>query len=215
MTRAFLLTCGILAMAWYAVMNIIVPPRFPGYDIASYTISELSAVDAPSRPLWVSLAILYSILFLAFGVGVRISGQGNRKLTIVGVVIILDVIFGIFWPPMHPREVIAAGGGTLTDTLHLVWAFVHLALMLVMIGFGAAAFGNRFRIFSVFIVLVFLVFGMLTSIGSQGISTGEPTPMVGIWERINIGAYSVWVIVFAMLMIKRNEALSRTAPLMR
>ena len=214
MTRQFLLTCGILAMAWYGVMNIIVPPQFPGYEIASYTISELSAVDAQSRPLWVTLAILYSILFLAFGVGVRISAQGNRKLNIVGVVIILDVIIGLFWPPMHQREVIAAGGGTLTDTLHLVWAFVHLGLMMVMIGFGAAAFGRRFRIFSVCIVLVFIVFGMLTSMGSQGIATGAPTPMLGIWERINIGAYSVWVIVFALLMIKRNEALSHTRPSM-
>ena len=106
---------------------------------------------------------------------------------------------------MHRREIIAAGGGTLTDTLHLVWAFVHLILMLLMIGFGAAAFGKGFLIFSVSIVLVFIVFGRLTTIESRGIEANLPTPSVGIWERINIGAYMIWVIVFAIMLLRRNN----------
>jgi hypothetical protein len=42
---------------------------------------------------------------------------------------------------MHHREVIAAGGGTLTDTLHLVWAGITVFLMFVYIAFGAAGPG--------------------------------------------------------------------------
>ena len=106
---------------------------------------------------------------------------------------------------MHRREIIAAGGGTMTDILHLVWTFVHLVLMLLMIGFGASVFGKRFRIFSATIVLVFIVFGILTSIESRGIEANLPTPNVGTWERINIGAYMLWVIVFAILLLRRNK----------
>jgi hypothetical protein len=28
-------------------------------------------------------------------------------------------VTGFFWPPMHQREVLAAGGGTRTDTMHI------------------------------------------------------------------------------------------------
>jgi hypothetical protein len=107
---------------------------------------------------------------------------------------------------MHQREVIAAGGGSLTDTFHLVWTFVHLCLMLLMIGFGAAAFGKPFRILSVAIVLIFILFGILTAKESFGIEAGIPTPHVGIWERVNIGAYMVWVIVFAILLIRKYDS---------
>lgn len=208
MGRNSLLLCGIFAMLWYVAINILVPLQYPGYDNASYTVSELSAIDAPTRTLWFILCIFYSLLFIAFGAGVWLSANGIRKLQIVAAVIIFDSVLGFFWPPMHQRQVIAAGGGTLTDTLHLAWAFVHLILMLLMIGFGAAAFDKNFRIFSIFIVLIFFVFGILTTIESRGIDAGLPTPYVGIWERINIAAYMLWVIVFASLLLTRRTAVA-------
>jgi hypothetical protein len=205
MVRKSLLSCGIISMLWYVVINIIVPMQYPGYDIASQTVSELSAINAPTRTFWFVLCLFYTLLFIAFGSGTWLSANGNRKLQIVAAVVIFDGVLGFFWPPMHQREIIAAGGGTLTDILHLVWAFVHLALMLLMIGFGAAAFGKSFRTFSAVIVLVFIVFGILTTKESTGLEANLPTPHVGIWERINIGAYMLWVIVFAMLLLGRNN----------
>jgi hypothetical protein len=208
MGRNSLLLCGILAMLWYVAINILVPLQYLGYNIASYTVSELSAINAPTRTLWFILCIFYSLLFVAFGAGVWLTANGNRKLQIVAVVIIFDSVLGFFWPPMHQRQVIAAGGGTLTDTLHLAWAFVHLLMMLLMIGFGAAAFDKNFRIFSIFIVLIFFVFGLLTTFESRGIDAGLPTPFVGIWERINIAAYMLWVVVFANLLLRRRTAVA-------
>ncbi len=205
MMRKILLFCGIFSMLWYVLMNIIVPTQYAGYDSTSQTVSELSAINAPTRQFWFLLAIFYSILFIAFGSGLWLSARGNRKLMYVAGFIIFDAVIGFFWPPMHRREVIAAGGGTTTDLLHLVWAFVHLVLMLLMIGFGAAIFGKTFRIFSLLIVTVFIIFGILTTRDSSGIEANLPTPYLGIWERINIGAYMLWVIVFAILMIKRQQ----------
>lgn len=203
MARKSLLICGILSMLWYVAINIIVPTQYPGYDIVSQTVSELSAIDAPTRMFWFVLCIFYSLFFISFGSGIWLSANGNRKLRFVAGVVILDAVLGFFWPPMHRRQIIAAGGGTLTDTLHLVWAFVHLGLMLLMIGFGAAALGKGFRIFSVAIILVFIIFGILTAKESLGIEANQPTPHVGIWERINIGAYMLWVIVFATMLMRR------------
>jgi Protein of unknown function (DUF998) len=205
MVRNSLLICGIISMLWYVAINIIVPMQYPGYDIASQTVSELSAIDAPTRTFWFVLCIFYSLFFIAFGSGIWLSANGNRKLRFVAAVVLFDAVFGFFWPPMHQRMIIAAGGGTFTDTLHLVWAFVHLGLMLLMTSFGAAAIGKSFRIFSVAIVLVFIVFGILTTKESLGIEANLPTPHVGIWERINIGAYMLWVIVFAIMLLRRNN----------
>ena len=205
MVRKSLLVCGILSMLWYVAMNLFVPMQYPGYDIASQTVSELSAIDAPTRSFWVVLAIFYSLFFIAFGSGIWLSANENRKLRIVAAVIIFDAVLGFFWPPMHRREVIAAGEGTLTDILHVVWAFVHLLLMLIMIGLGASVLGKGFRIFSAAIVIIFIVFGILTTIESRGLEANLPTPNVGTWERINIGAYMLWVIVFAIILLKRNN----------
>lgn len=207
MAKKGLLICGILAMLWYVAMNILVPLQDPGYDSASQTVSELSAINAPTRTTWFVLGIFYSLFFIAFGIGIWLSSRGNRTLRIVATVILFDAVLGFFWPPMHQREILAGGGGTLTDTLHVVWAFVHLILMLLMIGFGASVFGKGFRIFSVVIVLVFMVFGILTTIDSPGVNANLPTPYIGIWERINICAYMLWVIVFALKLLKRNSKL--------
>ncbi len=208
MVRRSLLICGLVAMLWYAAMTIVVPTQYDGYNSLSQSISELSAIDAPTRTLWIVLGIFYFILFIAFGLGTWLSANGNRKLQIVAIIIVFDAVFGIFWPPMHQREVIAAGGGTVTDTLHIVWAFVHLVLMLLMIGFGASVFGKDFRIFSAAIVLVFIVFGILTTIDSRRIKGNFPTPFLGLWERINIATYMIWVIVFASRRLKRNNQLA-------
>jgi hypothetical protein len=186
-------------------MNLFVPMQYPDYNITSQTVSELSAINAPTRTFWFVLGIFYSLFFIAFGLGIWLSANGNRALRVVAAVILFDAVLGFFWPPMHRREIIAAGGGTLTDTLHLVWAFIHLVLMLLMIGFGASVLGKGFRIFSVAIVLIFIVFGILTTIESRGIEANLPTPYVGTWERINIGAYLFWVIVFAIMLLKRNN----------
>lgn len=80
MYRKFLLSCGIVSSMLYMGMNIFVPRLFDGYSPVSQTVSELSAIDAPTRQLWVLLAMLYILLFAAFGWGVWKSASGNRKL---------------------------------------------------------------------------------------------------------------------------------------
>jgi len=105
--RKVLLICGIISSLLYIAMNIFVPMQYEGYNSASQTVSELSAIDTPTRPLWVSLGIVYTLLVIAFGLGVwRLAGQ-NRSLRIVGGAMIVNVVIGLFWPPMHQREVLA------------------------------------------------------------------------------------------------------------
>ena len=68
--RKALLVCGIVASLLYLAMNVLIPMQWEGYNSASQVISELSAIDAPTRSLWVPLGIAYTVLMLAFGGGV-------------------------------------------------------------------------------------------------------------------------------------------------
>src|ERR1044071_3719656 len=154
--RKALLTCGILSSLWYLILNILVPMFYEGYSSVTFTVSELSAIGAPTRIAWVLLCTAYPLLYVAFGWGVLQSGSGNRSLRFVGTLIIIYGVLNFYWPPMHRREVIAAGGGTLSDTLHIAWAMMTLVSNMLLMGFGAAALGRRFRLFTISIFVVFI-----------------------------------------------------------
>jgi hypothetical protein len=94
---------------------------------------------------------------------------------------------------------------TLTDTMHIVMAMVTVLLMLLAIGFGAAAFGKRFRLYSIATMVILVAFGALTGLDGPRIAGNLPTPWVGVWERINIGAYLLWVVVLAMTLLRAPE----------
>lgn len=203
--RRYLLWCGILSSLLYAGMNTVIPLFWDEYDIASQTVSELSAVGAPTRPAWMWSIPLYTLLLVGFGWGLVKSGKKRTPLRIVGILIILHGLFGLFWPAMHLREVLAVGGGTMTDTLHMVWTAVTIPMMILEIVFGAAAFGRTFRYYSAVTILVMMGFGILTSIHVPAMEANQPTPLMGIWERINIAAYMLWVIVLAASLLRQKS----------
>ena len=206
MMRKVLLTCGILSSLWYVAINIYVPMQYEGYSMLSQAPSELSAIGAPTRVLWNIAVVFYPLLFAAFGWGLWHSAAGRRSLRVVGGLIIAYCILNFYWPPMHRREVIAAGGGTLTDTLHIAWAIMTLIFMMLLMGFGAAASGKRFRLYTIITFAVFIVFGVLTFIASSRMEANLPTPWMGLWERINISAFMLWVIVFAVTRLRMEKS---------
>jgi hypothetical protein len=175
---------------------------YEGYSSVSQTVSELSAIGAPTRLQWVLLAIPYSLLVAAFGWGVWESAGRNRSLRVVGVLLVSYGALGVLWPfaPMHLRGT----EFTLTDTMHIVLGAVTVLLMLLAIGFGAAAFGKWFRLYSILSLAILVVFGALTGVDAPRIAANLPTPWIGVWERINIGAFLLWVVVLAIALLRRR-----------
>lgn len=199
-----LLICGFAAALHYAAMLVVVPMFWPSYDSVYQTVSELSAIGAPSRDLWVPLGRIWTLLYVAFGVGVWLAADRNLALRTVATLIVLSALFGIAWPPMHRREVLAAGGGTSTDTLHLVWAAINGLLMLLAMGLGAVALSRRFRRASIVLMVVVVSTGTITAMLGRRLDDGLPTPWLGVWERIGIGGWLLWVMVLATALLWRE-----------
>lgn len=209
--RTLLLGCGVASSVLYLLMNVITPLRYPGYSAFSQTISELSAIDAPTRPLWMALGMVYVALLIAFGTGVWLSAGGKRTLRVVGMLLVGLGVTGFIWPllpggaSMHRREVLAAGGATLTDTLHLISGGVGTVFCLLIIGFGAAAFGRWFRVYSVATIVVLLGFGVWTGLEAAMVSANEPTPWLGVIERIMFASFVLWFAVLGIVLLRARR----------
>ena len=49
-------------------------------------------------------------------------------------------------------------------------------------------------------IVVLLAFGALTFVEAPRLEANLPTPWIGLWERINICVFLLWVVVLAALL---------------
>lgn len=198
--RSALLVCGMLSSLVYGAANVVAGMSWTSYSFTDQTISELSAIDAPSRSIWQAFMLPYGLLSLAFALGVWWSARGNRRLRIASVILLAICLLGPFWPPMHLRGTPA----TLTDTMHIVFACVTSVLFLLAITFAAGALGKAFRWYSIATLAALVLFGFATFALAPAVGRNEPTPWLGVYERLDVGAYMVWIGVLGIALLRRN-----------
>ncbi|HWA33090.1 MAG TPA: DUF998 domain-containing protein [Cyclobacteriaceae bacterium] len=202
---------GIISSVMYVAMNLFVPMLDPYYNSVSQTVSELSAIGAPTRTVWIALGVIYTLLIGCFAWGVVRTAGNNKNLRVVGILLLVYAAVNMLWPlaPMHRREVIAIDGRSLTDTMHLVLTGATVLLMTAAMIFGAMSLGRTFRIYSIITIMVLLAFGVLTSLDAPKIDAGLPTPLVGVWERINVGVFLIWIVVLSLALLRKPTVMIR------
>ena len=205
--RRILLGCGILSSLLYVATDILGGLRYPGYSFTSQAISELGAVGAPSEAFVDPLFTIYNLLVLAFGIAVfREALRWNRALRVTGGLLVAYGALGFLatlgsaFFKMQQR-----GAGSLTTDLpHIVLTGVLVVLLLLMIGFSAFALGRRFRIYSFATLLAIIALSALTALYAARLAAGQPTPGLGIVERIDVYAALLWIAVLATALLQRR-----------
>jgi hypothetical protein len=161
----------------------------------------LNAPGAPTRPLFVALAVPYNLLLTAFGAGVWASAPGKRAARLSGASLIASAVVGMVTPlffPMDRRGTERTRRGSLHGPMTALGSLFILAAM----GFGATLHGKRFRAYTFGTMATLIVFGLGTALYIPRVEANEPTPAMGVIERVNIYAYLLWVAVLACLLLR-------------
>src|SRR5215207_8296125 len=210
MVRKILLGCGIASSVLYVASDILISWWDPNYSYRDQSFSELLAPGSPTRPLvLVLLAIPYGVLVGAFGVGVWASASRRRAGRITGALLVgyavTGALTGVFLSA-PTREVLEAGEETWRNRMHPPGTAVSVLCILLAIGFGSTLLGRRFRYYSYASILAILVFGVLTSLQVDQMAANQPTPWMGLEERINIYATMLWVAVLAIGLLRAQKS---------
>ena len=201
-----LLLCGVAYALLYVLGNdVVAAARIPGYDRSSQNVSELSALGSPART--VELAVLLpilTVLLIAFGVGVWRSARGRRSLQVAGGLVVACGLAGLLvlaFPMTSRAQLVAGGAMPATDSGHIALTGVTVLLIVGMIIAAAVPFSTGFRLYSAASVIVVLLFGALTGTQAPQLVAGASTPWMGAYERISIGAWLLWMVVLAVVLL--------------
>jgi Protein of unknown function (DUF998) len=199
-----LLVCGILLFPLYIGVDTISALLYEGYNYTNQAISELSAIGAPTRWLWVIFGFIFQPLTTLLGIGVRLSAGDRRNLRIAGTAMIIGGMIGFAWLlfPMNMRSAEKSA----TDIMHLVMGGISSLLFLAYIILGSGAKGKWFRLYSILTILIMLCFGVLFSVQAPRVAANLPTPWMGIEERISIFSPILWLSVLAAALFGEQKS---------
>jgi len=197
-----LLVCGIVASVLRFATDMLVGTLWKGYSFVSQSISELSAIGAPTRSLIVSTEIIWGVLMIAFGLGVwRMSGQSVALRVTAGLLIgnaVVTLVVAGFLPARYGET-----GSANTSTANVVVMALGVVFYLLAMVFGAAAFHGWFRVFSIAILLAYVILTVVGLLVPRGATpSGEPMMTTGLQERTMMYSYLLWVAVLAVVLLK-------------
>jgi hypothetical protein len=89
---------------------------------------------------------------------------------------------------------------TVRGSLHPVVTGVMLVFVLLSLGSGAVLHDLGFRIYTLGTLLTILLFAGLTFLAAPSIAANEPTPWLGLLERVSIYAWILWVAVLSVCL---------------
>ena len=201
--RRIMLLCGILSPILYAVADILAGLQWESYSFRDQTISELGAIGAPSRQLFSALLIPTYLLFIAFAVGVWQSAEGKQKLKIAAGLLIAFGTIAIIVGPFVSMQLRGTEQG-LAGALHLIEGGIEMLILLIAMGFASGALDRNFRLYTIFTIVVMLIFGIWSGMDSPLVEAGLPTPWLGVKERIMWYAYQLWFIVLSLKLLQQS-----------
>jgi hypothetical protein len=202
MLRKILVSCGIGAPILYIATAIIGAALRPDdYSHIANAISELLSNGAPNKDVLDVVFNIYNALLLAFAIGAYSASKKMPRITRVAMGILIGIqVLSFSWGffPMDPLGAEATFAGTMHNVLGGVVALATIIMPLLM-GLGVRHLDgfNRYAVYSFVSSAIIFVSG-LTGV----ILAGQGIQLFGLFERITIGTYEVWIFVTALSLLK-------------
>jgi len=209
MLRKTLICCGIAAPVLYVVTVIVGAALRPDdYSHIVNAISELLSNGAPNKAILDIIFNIYGALLLAFAMGGYFVLKDAPRLCRIamGIFIAIQILsfsWGFF--PMDPMGAQATFAGTMHNILGGIVALVTIILPLLMgLGLHQVDGFQNYAGYSFVASAIIFVSGLTGVIlASQGVH------LFGLFERITIGSYEVWIFMTAMkLLTMQRDTLS-------
>lgn len=192
--KALLATGPVSSLLYVVATDVVAASQWDGYRRAEQMVSELFAVGSPGRDVLVPFTWIYTLLFTAFGAGSWLSVAGSRALRIGAGLLSAYGLWNVMGA-LYPLTL----GDDASIPMHVFATNVQLALMVAAMCFVAAGFHGRMRVYSIVSLVVSAVMGMVAFMAAPG-----PNLVLGISERISIGAFLLWVAVLALVLWRRT-----------
>jgi len=171
------------------------------YSTLYNAVSELTMANAPNKLLLDILFGIYNVFLLIFGLGAYLDFSINSKkynsatimLVIIGVLGLLVLIF-----TQDPR----GGAATLHGTLHILLSGLTAALTIIsvlLIGISLKKYSNikGFSWFSYITAALIFISG-----GLGAASLANNGAYGGLFERITIFLFMIWVMSLSYIILK-------------
>lgn len=188
---------GLSAPLLYFCIVLIGGSITPGYDHLALPVSALFAAGALyATPISIGF-VAYNLLLLFFGLGLFL-GKWRKpwQLRLAAAMVLLNGLFGIVIE-LAPMD---AQGTTVTATgiVHMVLA--GLLVVTCMAAMGLAALGwhaeKRSPAFTRSTLVLLAI--MFVSGAIAAIAAAQNWPLMGVYQRLTIGAYLIWIGAIAL-----------------
>ena len=175
------------------------------YSQITNTISELTLTNAPNKLLLDVLFSFYNISLLIFGCGAYLdSGIDNsKKYKVASIFLALIGLLGLsmYFFPQDPR----GAASTMAGTIHIILAGIISPLTIIsifLIGLSLRKYSDLklFEIYSYISGLIVLVSG-----GIAAVSIANNSIYGGLFERITIFTFMIWVILLSYLILRKKD----------
>ena len=192
---------GPISFLSYILAVVLSPLAYPGYNWTAQSVSDLSAVNAPSRMLWEQLSSLYGVCGIVSVMMVCVYVQGKFNKVLQTGIYFFAIMNWISFIGYSAFSLLDGGmnGTSIQDKMHLfvtiaVVIFSIVSLVLIMVG------GYRkkaYRSLAVWAAIA-LLFMFLGSIG-VGI---VPSKYFGIPERFSVFAATGFNAVLGVCLLR-------------
>ena len=194
---------GIVAQVVFAGAAIIGGIAHPGYSHMSQAVSELTAAGAVNQGWLLAAFALMEVLTIIFGVGYFICVRGtSNALTASAVTVAAIGVVGLAFARFPMDQV--GTPMTFDGRMHIVIVSVSAVLAISAVGLSGVAWrrlpGGRAMAQLSFAVLALMVAGGVIS----ALVATNGWPGIGIWQRLNNGAFGVWQIATAVFLLRRS-----------